>query len=97
MADKPKRQGLAGLKRLRPSDVGRPMTKPKFPSFAGMQKILKDLKDATKKLSVHQEPRSKRSASLRSLMDQPRYKIPKSPHRDRKKSKYAKIFAKRKP
>ena len=65
------------------------------PDFSKMLKKLRaDLKDAKKKLSVHQEPRSKMAASLRSMMDQPRKKVPKSPHRDKKKSKYADIFKK---
>ena len=63
-------------------------------SIGLIKKLRADLKDAKKKLSVHQEPRSKMAASLRSMMDQPRKKVPKSPHRDKKKSKYADIFKK---
>ena len=74
-------------------------TKPKpsmmTPAITKMMKKLRaDLKDAKKKLTVHQEPRSEFSAGLRSLMDQPRKKLPKSPHKDKKKSKYAGIFKK---
>ena len=67
---------------------------PKLPKGADklIKKLRADLKDATKKLTVHQDPKSKMSASLRSLMDQPRKKVPKSPHKDKKKSKYADIF-----
>ena len=79
--------------------LGRQAGKAKPPKgFASLKKHLdklnKDFKDATKKLTVHQEPRSKMAASLRSLMDQPRKKVPKSPHVDKKKSKYADIFKK---
>ena len=67
---------------------------PKLPKGADklIKKLRADLKDATKKLTVHQDPKSKMSASLRSLMDQPRKKVPKSPHVDKKKSKYAGMF-----
>ena len=65
-----------------------------------LDKLSKDFKDATKKLTVHQEPRSKMAASLRSLMDQPRKKVPKSPHKDKKNErkinpKYKNIFKKK--
>ena len=72
------------------------MKPPKMSKISGADKTIKKLrealKDARKKLSVHQDPKSKMSASLRSLMDQPRKKVPKSPHKDKKKSKYADIF-----
>ena len=73
--------------------AGKPRS-PKLPKGAAklIKKLHADLKDATKKLTVHQDPKSKMSASLRSLMDQPRKKVPKSPHKDKKKSKYADIF-----
>ena len=68
-------------------------------SLAGHDRLIKklraDLKDAKRKLTVHQEPRSKQAASLRSLFDKPGDKIPKSPHRDKKKSKYAGVFKKK--
>ena len=68
-------------------------------SIAGHDKIIKklraDLKDAKKKLSVHQDPKSKMSAALRSMMDQPRKKKVISPHTDKKKSKYAGAFKKK--
>ena len=87
MADKPlgRRTGAAGKPK-----------RPKLPKGAAklIKKLRADLKDATKKLTVHQDPKSKMSASLRSLMDQPRKKVPKSPHKDKKKSKYADIFKK---
>ena len=80
MADKPKQSMMT------PSIVK---------SIAGHDRLIKklraDLKDAKKKLSVHQEPRSKLAASLRSLLDQPRKKV-RSPHKDKKKSKYADAF-----
>ena len=60
-----------------------------------LKKLRADLKDAKKKLSVHQEPRSKMAAGLRSIMDQPRKKKVRSPHTDKKKSKYADIFKKK--
>tara|TARA_R110002020_G_scaffold63668_1_gene169677 strand:+ start:185 stop:448 length:264 start_codon:yes stop_codon:yes gene_type:complete len=60
-----------------------------------LDKLRKDLKDASKKLTVHQEPRSKMSAELRSMMDQPRRKKVRSPHTDKKKSKYKDIFKKK--
>ena len=59
-----------------------------------LDKLNKDFKDATKKMTVHQEPRSKQAASLRKLLDQPRKKKVISPHVDKKKSKYAGIFKK---
>ena len=63
------------------------------PDFSKMLKKLRsDLKDARKKLTVHQDPKSKMSAELRSMMDQPRKKKVRSPHTDKKKSKYADIF-----
>ena len=63
------------------------------PDFSKMLKKLRaDLKDAKKKLTVHQDPKSKLSASLRSMMDQPRKKKVISPHTDKKKSKYAGAF-----
>ena len=73
--------------------AGKPRS-PKLPKGAAklIKKLHADLKDATKKLTVHQDPKSKMSASLRSLMDQPRKKVPKSPHKDKKKSKYADLF-----
>jgi len=60
-----------------------------------LKKLRADLKDAKKKLSVHQEPRSKMAAGLRSIMDQPRKKKVISPHTDKKKSKYAGAFKKK--
>ena len=77
-----------------------PSRKPQEPRWKKIPKDLskrlnelrKDFKDAGKKLTVHQEPRSEFSAELRSLMDQPRKKISKSPHKDKKKSKYADVF-----
>ena len=79
--------------------LGRQAGKAKPPKgFASLKKHLdklnKDFKDATKKLTVHQEPRSKMSASLRSLMDQPRKKVPKSPHKD-KRNPSTRIFLKK--
>ena len=67
---------------------------PKLPKNIGkmLKKLRADLKDAGKKLTVHQDPKSKLSASLRSMMDQPRKKKVISPHTDKKKSKYADIF-----
>ena len=69
---------------------------PKLPKNIGkmLKKLRADLKDAGKKLTVHQDPKSKLSASLRSMMDQPRKKKVISPHTDKKKSKYADIFKK---
>ena len=69
---------------------------PKLPKNIGkmLKKLRADLKDAGKKLTVHQDPKSKLSASLRSIMDQPRKKKVISPHTDKKKSKYAGIFKK---
>ncbi len=69
-------------------------------SIGLIKKLRADLKDAKKKLSVHQDPKSKMSASLRSLMDQPRKKVPKSPHKDKKNErkinpKYKNIFKKK--
>ena len=65
------------------------------PAFTKMIKKLRaDLKDAKKKLTVHQDPKSKMSAALRSMMDQPLKKKVRSPHTDKKKSKYADIFKK---
>ena len=50
-----------------------------------IDKLRKDLKDAKRKLTVHEEPRSKMAASFRKLMDQPRKKRQVSPHTDPKK------------
>ena len=72
-------------------------------SIAGNDKLIKKLredlrkhkdfiKEARKKLTVHQDPKSKMSAELRSMMDQPRKKKVRSPHTDKKKSKYADAF-----
>jgi hypothetical protein len=68
--------------------------KPKLPTGAAklIKKLRADLKDAKKKLTVHQDPKSKLSAALRSLMDQPRKKRQVTPHTDKKKSKYADVF-----
>ena len=73
--------------------------KPKLPTGAAklIKKLRADLKDAKKKLTVHQKPRSKMASELRSLMDQPKKKVPKSPHKDKKKSKYKDIFKRKKP
>ena len=67
-----------------------------------IKKLRSDLKDATKKLTVHQDPKSKMSASLRSMMDQPRKKKVRSPHKDKKNEKrinpkYKDIFKRKKP
>ena len=72
------------------------------PDFSKMLKKLRsDLKDARKKLTVHQDPKSKMSAALRSMMDQPRKKKVRSPHTDKKNErkinpKYKDIFKKTK-
>ena len=81
-------------------------TKPKSPKLPeGASKLIKklraDLKDATKKLTVHQDPKSKMSAEFRSMMDQPRKKKVRSPHADKKNErkmdpKYRNIFKKAK-
>jgi len=64
-------------KRKLPKDIGKML-----------KKVRSALKDAGKKLTVHQDPKSKLSASLRSIMDQPRKKKVISPHTDKKKPKY---------
>ena len=89
MPTKPKRKGLGGLGGL----AGKAKS-PKVPTGAAklIEKLRADLKDAKKKLTVHQEPRSKMAAQLRLLMDQPRKKKVISPHTDKKKSKYADVF-----
>ena len=71
MPTKPKRKGLGGLGGL----AGKAKS-PKVPTGSAklIEKLRADLKDAKKKLTVHQEPRSKMAAQLRSLMDQPRKK-----------------------
>ena len=95
MPTKPKRKGLGGLGGLARKPKSSMMTPGISKSIAGHDKIIKklreDLKDAKKKLSVHQDPKSKSAASLRSLLDQPRKKV-RSPHKDKKKSKYADAF-----
>ena len=99
MPTKPKRGGLGGLAGKAKKLLGRRQAGKETKRFAGMKKqadrMMKDLRDATKKMTVHQEPRSKMAASLRSLLDQPRKKVSKSPHKDKKKSKdakYARVF-----
>ena len=93
MNDKSKRRGL-GL-------VGKAKS-PKLPKNVGkmIAKLQADLKDAKKKLTVHQEPKSKLAAGLRSMMDQPRKKKVRSPHTDKKNErrinpKYKDIFKKK--
>tara|TARA_R100001244_G_scaffold7670_1_gene9957 strand:+ start:389 stop:670 length:282 start_codon:yes stop_codon:yes gene_type:complete len=92
MADKPRKP---------PFRVGKAKPPKGFENLKKhLDKLNKDFKDATKKLTVHQDPRSKMSASLRSLMDQPRKKVPKSPHKDKKNErrispKYKDIFKKK--
>jgi len=81
-------------------------------SIAGNDKLIKKLredlrkhkdfiKEARKKLTVHQDPKSKMSAEFRSMMDQPRKKKVRSPHADKKNErkmdpKYRNIFKKAK-
>ena len=46
---------------------------PKLPgAMKQVRTIVKDVRDAKKKLSPHQDPRSKMSASLRFAMDNPK-------------------------
>ena len=92
----PKNSGLSSLMRRAGKLAGKANSSSKLREAfkKSSDRMLKDLKDATKKMTVHQEPRSKSAASLRSLIDQKRYKVPKSPHKDKKKSKYAGIFKK---
>mgnify|MGYP006402178133 FL=1 len=42
----------------------------------------KNIMESSKKLTVHQDPRSEQAARIRHMRDQPRKKLPKSPHRD---------------
>ena len=90
----PKKSGLSSLMRRAGKLAGKANSSSKLREAfkKSSDRMLKDLKDATKKMTVHQEPRSKSAASLRSLIDQKRYKVPKSPHKDKKKSKYADAF-----
>jgi len=44
-----------------------------------MREYVKDIKDATKKMSPHQDPRSERSAKMRHMMDNPKKPSKKSP------------------
>ena len=82
------------------------MKPPKLTKISGADKTIKKLrealKDARKKLSVHQDPKNKLSAGLRSVMDQPRKKKVRSPHKDKKNEKrinpkYKDIFKRKKP
>ena len=53
---------------------------PKLPgAMKQVRTIVKDVRDAKKKLSPHQDPRSKMSASLRFAMDNPKKAKKKSP------------------
>ena len=46
---------------------------PKLPgAMKQVRTIVKDVKDAKKKLSPHQDPRSKASAAMRFAMDNPK-------------------------
>jgi len=49
--------------------------------------LVEDWKDSGKKLNVHQDPRSKMSAQLRHMRDNPPKKKSKSPHTETKKRK----------
>ena len=78
------------------ADKPRPGPRMMTPAITKMiAKLRSDLKDSGKKLTVHQDPKSKMSAALRSIMEQPRKKKVRSPHTDKKKSKYADIFKKK--
>mgnify|MGYP004453989525 CR=1 FL=1 len=61
-------------------------TKKKFTSpteqIKKRMETTKDIMEAGRKLNVHQEPRSKQAARIRHMLDQPRKRLPKSPHRD---------------
>ena len=51
-----------------------------------VRKTIGDVKDATKKMSPHQDPKSKNSASLRSMLDNAKKKkMSPNPHVDSKK------------
>jgi len=54
---------------------------PKLPgAMKQVRTIVKDVKDAKKKLSPHQDPRSKASAAMRFAMDNPKKANKKSPN-----------------
>tara|TARA_R100000750_G_scaffold24652_2_gene15967 strand:- start:239 stop:661 length:423 start_codon:yes stop_codon:yes gene_type:complete len=55
-------------------------------SFGRYMETAKDLREAGKKLTVHQDPRSKQAARIRHMLDQPKKKLPISPHRVNKPS-----------
>jgi hypothetical protein len=63
-----------------------------------MHEYVKDIKDATKKMSPHQDPRSERSAKMRHSLDNlpksskglPKTSKKKSDHHPDKKEKYPK-------
>ena len=103
---KPKKSGLSSLMRRVPGLAGKTKSSSKLGLRTALKeasdRMLKDFKDATKKLSVHQDPKSKSAASLRSLLDQPRKKKVRSPHTDKKNEKrispkYKDIFKKFRP
>ena len=53
---------------------------PKLPgAMKQVRTIVKDVRDAKKKLSPHQDPRSKASAAMRFAMDNPKKATKKSP------------------
>ena len=58
--------------------------------IAGTKKMgeyIKDVRDATKKMSPHQDPRSERSAKMRHMMDNPKKPSKKSPNSPDKKKR----------
>ena len=65
-----------------PAKVRRPKLTKEF--IDNMHERWLDAKDAFKKMNVHQDPRSQRSAKYRHMLDNPK-RIPKaSPHADRR-------------
>jgi hypothetical protein len=44
-----------------------------------LRTMVSDVKDATRKLGPHQDPKSKRSAKIRHMMDNPKKSSKKSP------------------
>jgi len=52
-------------------------------TFKDAKERFEDVKDAVKKLNVHQDPRSQRSARYRHMLDNPKRMPKASPHADR--------------
>ena len=68
--------------------AGRPPAKVKRPKltkewYDRSVESFKDVKDAVKKLNVHQDPRSKQAARYRHMLDNPQRMPKASPHVDR--------------